>query len=388
MADEPAGPPPEVPDYTDRVDALLSSALADQAREKRQLVETLYGAKTALGRAEEQINALRDQVARRDAELLDALDQRISDLQDAMTIRLDERITEVEEALLKIAKSTAALSGKMRADLEVAAGVIAERMAEEIDNLLSINRQDAVEMMGSFGKVADRGRTQAQDAIEAAREEYRTTTEQLASYLGQRDDSLQHARDQVLVELFRQLGESLGKRNARKVAKGIADDPDFGRPPARATGGRKGRAQPQQTFSAPPPRQPAPQRSPVQISSMPESRSFSAERPGPFIPEPYDEPSQSFEGIEYRQIYVPDPEPAGPGPGSSPLTSAQLREYLTDSPPPFEPERSSATGDAAAALFGSMEAEDAPPKPRRRSRPPQAGPPKGPPKPQTSRRKP
>lgn len=232
MAEESTLPASSAPDFSDRVDALLSSALAEQAREKRQLVDTLYGAKAALTRAEEQIAALREQIAQHDAELLAQVDK-----------RFEERISAVEEALIKIARSVSQVPAKVRGDIETAAVAVGDRVGDESDALLRHLREDAVEVVATIGKLSDKNLAQTQNAIEAAREEYRTTTEQMVNYLGQRDDALQARRDQVLVELFRQLGESLGRRNSKKLGKAISSDPEIG---TRPVAGRPGAPPPPQ----------------------------------------------------------------------------------------------------------------------------------------------
>lgn len=331
MADEPV-PPAPAPDYSDRVDALLSSALADQAKEKRQLVETLYGAKTALGRAEQEITALKDLIATRDEELLAAIDERLTEATDSLDRRFDSRISDLEDAIIKIAQSVAQVPTKVRADLETAAVAIGERMGEEVDTLLRTSREDAVEVVATFSKISDRSAGQLREAVEGAREEYRTTTEQLAAYLGQRDDSLQRSRDQVLVDLFRQLGESLGRRNAKKVAGAIAEDPQFGRPPepSRQPRGRSGVRK-----VAPPPAGPAYQNT---AAYQPQPGSFeggfSADRPSRSVPEPFagrlgDSPAPSFGSGE--QVLGADSsfDEYGPGPAAAPFGGPNLANPLT-----------------------------------------------------------
>lgn len=350
MADDPA-PSPDVPDYADRVDALLSSALADQAKEKRQLVETLYGAKTALNRAEEEINSLKDLIVKRDEQLLEQIDKRL------------ERLSDVEDAILKLARSVSQMPAKFRGDIETAAVAIGERLGEESDNLLRCTREDALEVVATFGKATERTVSQLREVVEGAREEYRTTTEQLASYLGQRDDSLQRARDQVLIDLFKQLAESLGRRNAKKVSQAIADDPQFGRPPALP-----GAPQPKQKRSilkspqAPPQRQ-SPVYGPPGGQGGGEGP-FSAERPSRQPPEPNDPITEhSYPDDEHLD------SPAQPL--ANPLTRGELaRDYLIPVSPYDSPKDSSAANEAAGGVFGSTGAREAAPNRVRRTKPP------------------
>lgn len=394
MADEPASPAP-APDYSDRVDALLSSALADQAKEKRQLVETLYGAKTALGRAEQGITALKDLIATRDEELLTAIDERLTEAKDFLDRRFDSRIADLEDAIIKIAKSVAQVPTKVRSDLESAAVAIGERMGEEIDTLLRTSREDAVEVVSTFSKVSDRSVSQLREAVDGAREEYRTTTEQLASYLGQRDDSLQRSRDQVLVDLFRQLGESLGKRNAKKVAGAIAEDSQFGRTPVDSAS-KQPRGQGGVLKVSPPPGPPyqgGPPAYQPQAGSV--ESSLSTDRPSRSVPEPFAErfgdsspafgtSEQAFGGESSFDEYGSQPA-AGQPTMANPLTrKAPARDYLI---PVFPSQEGPRDEGVAAQLFGAMAADDAAPKRRRKTKPPEELRPKPPAK-RPSRRTP
>jgi hypothetical protein len=355
MAEESVLPVSPAPDFSDRVDALLSSALAEQAREKRQLVDTLYGAKAALVKAEEEISALRQQITTRDEDLVAAIDK-----------KFEERIEAIEEALIKLARSVGQVPARVRADIETAAVAVGERMGEECDALLRNMREDAVEVVSTIGKLSERSLGQTQNAIEGAREEYRTTTEQVVKYLGQRDDALQTQRDRVLIDLFRQLGESLGKRNAKKVAKAVAADPDIGRrPPPAAV---------RQSSGPPPHREPPAFRAPIPGGPLGESTSIASPprfRP-PGVPAPESrEREDAFEG----------PEPYGappPGPAvSSPTgTMAPVSGY--------EPEPPRSSPDASSRVFGPI-IPDEESKPRRaRRKPKEAVPPKSP-KPATKR---
>lgn len=355
MTEENSIPTSQAPDFSDRVDALLSSALADQAREKRQLVDTLYGAKAALVKAEEEIAGLREQIGKRDEELLQAIDR-----------KFEARIEAVEEALIKLAKSVAQVPAKVRMDIETAAVAMGERMGEESDSLLRNTREDAVEVVGTIGKLSDRSLSQTREAIEAAREEYRTTTEQVVKYLGERDDVLQRQRDQVLIDLFRQLGESLGKRNAKKVAKAVRDDPSIGRRPRSAQG--------QQQPPPPPYRQVPVYRSPDpgQLGSgtsiVAPSEPIEPPRFGPVSNAP------DMEGPEETETFVPSPAAAAQ-PIANPLTKAEPPpDYLVRVPVYRKQSGKNETDDMAARMFGPIvpDVESKPRRTRRKAQPPTA----------------
>jgi hypothetical protein len=361
----------QAPDFSDRVDALLSSALADQAREKRQLVDTLHGAKAALVKAEEEIAGLREQIGKRDEELLQAIDK-----------KFEARIEALEEALIKLAKSVAQVPARVRMDIETAAVAMGERMGEESDTLLRNTREDAVEVVGTIGKLSDRSLSQTREAIEAAREEYRTTTEQVVKYLGERDDALQRQRDQVLVDLFRQLGESLGRRNSKKVAKAISDDPNIGRRPPAAQ------------HPPPPPYRQTPVYRPPTPGQLGAGTSIIAP-PEPIEP-PRFGPQPSLSELEVpEEAGITDrPRAASAQPMANPFAKAEPpRDYLVRVPA-YETKRGKTDSDEVAArMFGPI-VPDQEAKPRRSRRkaqeppaPKAAKPPKAP-SPRAPRRRP
>jgi len=67
-------------EFQSRLDDLLSSALEDQAKEQRVLLETVHGARTTLAKAEEQLASLRGLVESRDSAVVDLLEARLSGL--------------------------------------------------------------------------------------------------------------------------------------------------------------------------------------------------------------------------------------------------------------------------------------------------------------------
>jgi hypothetical protein len=344
MSEESSLPISQAPDFSDRVDALLSSALADQAREKRQLVDTLSGAKAALVKAEEEIAGLREQIGKRDEELLQAIDK-----------RFEARIEAVEEALIKLAKSIAQVPARVRMDVETAAVAMGERMGEESDALLRNTREDAVEVVGTIGKLSDRTLTQTREAIEAAREEYRTTTEQVVKYLGERDDALQRQRDQVLVDLFRQLGESLGRRNSKKVAKAIAEDRSIGRRPQAPPG------PPPPYRQAPIYRPPTPGQLAPGTSIVSPSEPIEPPRFGPQPGAPELEVPEETDTIDR-------PRAAAAQPIANPLTKTEPpRDYLVRVPAYDTKRGKSDSDEAAARIFGPI-VPDQEAKPRRSRR--------------------
>lgn len=85
-------------EFQARVDELLNSALQDQAREKRVLIETVHGAKAALTKAQEELTALRQLVDKRDTAVVDMLEARLAGLGTEQTL---EEVASRLDALAK-----------------------------------------------------------------------------------------------------------------------------------------------------------------------------------------------------------------------------------------------------------------------------------------------
>jgi macrodomain Ter protein organizer (MatP/YcbG family) len=293
------------PDYTDRIDSLLASALQEQSREKRFLMETVYGAKSALVKAQEELTAIRELVAARDKELIGLLESRLpgvetdhltgrveaierlvgqtdQSLVHTLESRLEEvdsqdvnkridavngRIDAIEEAIIELADRVSQVPQTFRNDLEASSVALSDRMSEEaaevINNVRSISdafmadlREDAVEMVRTLRLLSETVVEDVKRALEASRkqtlnalqlsrkqsvdlmksvagnvnETTKITAEALAehltSYLSQREERIARARDQVLVDLVRELGENLKRRDRRKLGQAVSESQD------------------------------------------------------------------------------------------------------------------------------------------------------------------
>ena len=341
---------------SDRIDALLSTALADQARERRTLVETVFGAKSALVKAEEELAGIRELIDKRDEALLEAISKNNQTIVEAISSNLLEavgaiaqnveksvkaaqpkiqpardagltlRIEAIEEAILQLAQRIADLGelpGQLRRDLEVSAVAIGERVGEESASLLADLREDQVEVVQTLVSMSEAELKELKQAINSARqeiterttstardtiEESRTTVEQmveyLTGYLQERDEQLYRARDKRLVELFQQLSDTIGRTTKRKLTKTIGDDystpqpltppvPPAKKPPALSIS---------RTFR-PPPREEKPPADPPA-----EGRNFEDLQPV----KPFDRPDPAFAFDEppvraFDPVDVPDP---------------------------------------------------------------------------------
>ncbi len=378
-------------EQSDRIDALLSSALADQARERRTLVETVFGAKMALAKAEEELAGLRELINKRDDSLLEAIAKHNESLMEAVgknnqalaeTISsnfleavgaigqkvesaqtatrdagLTLRIEGIEEAILQLAERIAVLGelpGQLRRDLEVSAVAIGERVGEESASLLADIREDQVEVVQTLvtmsenefkelkqnvnsakREVMERTATAGKDTVEAGRSNVEQMVEHLTGYLQARDEQLYRARDQRLIELFQQLSDTIGRSTKRKIGKTLSEEAGTMKPLKPA----------QPPAEAPPPltisrtfRQPREEK-PVEA---PPSQPFSGRADPAFA---FDEPIRRFEPEDLPAPFGTQ-APGSPGPNqpfedpdasltqamANPLSRAELvRDYLAES---------------------------------------------------------
>ena len=206
----------------DRIDAMLTSALADQARERRMLVDTVFGAKTALVKAEEEMSALREAMDKRDTELLEAVRKSNEALAEALTAKIEEavraealtakieeavrattqqaakagkaqpnnagltlRIEAIEDGILQLAQRIAEIPGLIhkemeqvrrdlelvRRDLEVSAVAISDRIGEESGSLLHDLREDQVEVVSTLAALSEKTTGDLRGAIARSQQE-------------------------------------------------------------------------------------------------------------------------------------------------------------------------------------------------------------------------
>lgn len=265
------------------------------------LVETVFGAKTALVKAEEELAALRELIDKRDATLVKTVEKNNEALVDAIAAKVKPpkdaslilRIEAMEEAILQLAQKLADLPGQVREDLETSAVAVGDRVAEESAALLAELREDQVEVVQTLAGMTE---TQVNDLkqilsmnarniIDTTQSTAEQMVEHLTGYLLRRDDQLHRVRDQRLIDLFAKLGDALGRSNRRKLIKALGEERGLSAPPP------------------PPPAEPTP----PQVS-----RSFRP--PSGVTPKPM--------------------PPPGPGPsGSGPFASAQRGSPLGRSDP-------------------------------------------------------
>lgn len=334
---------------SDRIDDLLTSALADQARERRMLVETVFGAKAALVKAEEELAEVRELINKRDAELADYVTSMVEErVKPPKSDDLLARIAAVEDGIISLAERLTHLPGQVRRDLEVSAVAVGERVGDEAESLLNDLREDQVEVVETLVEATDKSTQELRDSldmtakeiVEAYRSGAEAMVEHLTGFLIQRDEHLQRMRDQRLIELFMQLGDVLGAKNRRKLAKAISDEhgttgPPPPPPPAPPVPRTFRAPAPPSRGPMPPPMPPGPPPGPAFRPPYPQGPPPPQQRPVQGPPPPHGPPGRENPPPFERR--VPGP-PASPGPGQPPparaehLTRDELAGYLADTP--------------------------------------------------------
>lgn len=433
---------------SDRIDALLSSALADQARERRTLVETVFGAKSALVKAEEELAGIRELINQRDNELLEAIarnnqtivDSISSNLLDAVTAiaekfdtsmrsrddaGLTQRIEAIEEAILQLAQRIAGLGelpGQLRRDLEVSAVAIGERIGEESASLLADIREDQVEVVQTLVSMSEAELKELKQAIDSAKQEAnertastgrdtieagRTTVEQmveyLTGYLQERDEQLYRARDKRLVELFQQLSDTIGRSTKRKLTKALGDDyaapqplspptPPAKKPPSLSIPRTFRSPEPPATSPPASPGQSFQDLKPVQPPERPDPAFAFGDPPvrrfDPIDEEPFDDSPVPYRPSgSFSQPGRPSKAPDSPTQAmANPLSRAELvRDYLVDSPEEMFLNNPPARPAPKGRRKPATRSEDQPPV-QARSGTPAGRPPKPPANPRTRRK--
>lgn len=390
------------------------------------LVETVFGAKTALVKAEEELSGLRELIDKRDEALIEviaknneSLSQSLSDnlldavgaiaakLESAQAESAGEglipRIEALEEAILQLAQRVAELGdlpGQLRRDLEVSAVAIGDRIGEESASLLADMREDQVEVVQTLvtmsenelkelkqavnsakQEVLERTSTAGRDTVEAGRSTVEQMVEHLTGYLQARDEQLYRARDQRLIELFQQLSDTIGRGNKRKIGKALE-----GSPPPRPLTPPPPPVKAPPPMSAPPPmptsrsfRPPPSERAPEPPPTP--GRGFSDIQPAPGRPDPafaFDRPVRRFDPEDLPAPFGTRPPGGSIGPGkpvdepdppptqamANPLTRAELvRDYLIDSPEEMFAD-SPPAGPAPRPKRGASADKAAPAKPK------------------------
>jgi hypothetical protein len=376
-------------------------------------METVYGAKSALVKAQEELKAIRELVVARDREVIGLLESRLPSVETQhLTTRVEaierlvgetdqslvhtlesrleeiesqdvnkridavnERIDAVEEAIIQLADRVGELPQTFRRDLEVSAIALGDRIGEEAvevirsvrsvsDALMADLREDAVEMvrtlrllsetvvddfkgaldgmsetvMDDVKSVLEGSRRQTLNALQLSRkqsmdlmksvagnvnETTKITAEALAehltSYLSQRDERLGKARDQLLMDLFRELGESLKRRDRRKLSQSLSDsqgslvrDSALSAAPSSPPGWQPFRSPPSESLNEP--------RS-ILAAGDPRTGLSQAEpiSAAKFIAEPLEDSEEDVS--EYLRV-PPSRLPAGSEPENSPMSEA------------------------------------------------------------------
>lgn len=208
---------------SDSIDQLLASALAEQSREKRMLVDAVHSAREALRKAETELQQIRDLITSRDETLSEVL-LRVQTIEE-WSHRVSSQLDRIPETIAESLASSEELEA---------------RFASANDDLLADIREDQVEVVRALGRTFETALADVRTQMASARQDYldqlvaateqvieknNTTAElmveHLVGYLTQRDETMFRAREQMLIDMFQKLGDALGSRSSKKVAKAM-----------------------------------------------------------------------------------------------------------------------------------------------------------------------
>ncbi|MBW3591978.1 MAG: hypothetical protein KY393_09080 [Actinobacteria bacterium] len=224
----------ETGESSDSIDRLLASARAEQSREKKMLVDAVQGARDALRKAETELQEVRDLITSRDETLSEVL-LRVQTIEE-WSHRVSTQLDRIPETIGQSLASSQELE---------------DRLVSSNDDLLADIREDQVEVVRALGRTFDNALADVRRQLASARQDYldqlEVATEQmieknnataelmvehLVGYLAKRDETMHKAREQMLIDMFRKLGASLGNRSSKKVAKAMgATTPPSPKPP-------------------------------------------------------------------------------------------------------------------------------------------------------------
>ncbi|MEX2586645.1 MAG: hypothetical protein WD602_01445 [Actinomycetota bacterium] len=306
---------------SDSIDQLLASALAEQSREKRMLIDAVHAARDALRRSESELQEIRDLITGRDETLSEMLlrVQTIEEWSHRVSAQLDRMPATISESLAS------------SEELE-------DRLKSANDDLLTDIREDQVEVVRVLGRTFDTALADVRRQLASARQDYMeqlsAATEQvieknnataelmvehLVGYLTKRDETMHRAREQMLIDMFQRLGASLGSRSSKKVSKAMGTtSPPQARSPETPSGPKFKAPRMRRSERQPPvdpkrgPQPPEPQRGPVQL------------------------PTREFVDRGYQrevQLSPEHQEPFGSGADDSMTRDELAREYLKEPPP-------------------------------------------------------
>lgn len=243
-----------------RIDDLVSSALEDQAREKRFLMEMVSAAKAALTKAEHELTSLRQVVEHRDVAVVDLLEARLSGLGTERSIEdlaakinmmlerppVDELVLPITERIAELADQVARVQSGLKpldpwpAALEIQR-MIADRVearlkplsddvsearretlevvravAEEISERISHRMNAAEEALAGDVDVMQEAVVQRMDAG------LDRTSTAITEKLGEAVDHLSSGFESGVTEIKDKL-EALHERTAENVTGSVAD---------------------------------------------------------------------------------------------------------------------------------------------------------------------
>jgi hypothetical protein len=253
---------PDEPAFRARLDELLSSALAEQAREQEGFMKVIQSSRDALAAVRSELGGVRELVERRDhavvallrerlpdadaEENIRALSRRVETLDDehaslkrSISVKLDSVAGSVEAMEWRIQESLAALAGRV-SELERRGEEHAARMEAALKDLgegVETRQQEVAHAILDALDPVGRIMQLVQGRLARAASELAIAQASLFSRLAEREERLERQRDQILSDLLDEFAGNLKPRERNRIAAELREADEIRR--NRRDAGRK-----------------------------------------------------------------------------------------------------------------------------------------------------
>ena len=140
--------------HTDKIVAVLTSALSEKAQERTFLLNTVEGARSAFFKMQDAVTELRELQGTRDKSVVELVESRLNEIE---TRRIDARIQDAQMLQGTFEEAQSELAAILRREIEAAVGAITDRVGKEVGEI--------VELVSSLPKTI---LTELADAAEAS----------------------------------------------------------------------------------------------------------------------------------------------------------------------------------------------------------------------------
>jgi hypothetical protein len=123
--------------HTDKIVAVLTSALAEKAQERTFLLNTVEGARSAFFKMQDAVTELRDRQAARDESIVELVESRLNEIEGR---RIDARIQDAQMLQGSFAEAQSELAATLRREVHAVVGEVTERLGKEVEEIVRLVR--------------------------------------------------------------------------------------------------------------------------------------------------------------------------------------------------------------------------------------------------------